>query len=209
MKNKQHLNFNHSAPDLLLMDVNGKEIQLSSLWQKKPLLLAFTRHFGCTQCKAMLEDLVASREKINNAGLNIAVILMGSVAASLDFSKKFAPGLLCLTDPDRKAYKMYGIERGGIFQTFLNFKVWKAIRMAGKMGYQVEQPPEGQDAMQMSGIFIVNRSGKIVLPYYFDHIADHPTIDLLLSGVLSTRWDQAFDAPVGPGSNGQDRGLLK
>jgi len=197
MKNKQHLNFNQPAPDLLLMDIHGNEVQLSSLWQKKPLLLAFTRHFGCTQCKEMLEELVAGREKITKAGLDIAVILMGSVEASLEFSRKFAPGLLCLTDPDRRAYKIYGIERGGIFQTFLNFRVWKAIRQARKKGYQVEQPPAGQDAMQMSGIFIINQSGRIVLPYYFDHIADHPTIDLLLSGVLSTRWDQPFDGPLG------------
>jgi peroxiredoxin len=197
MKNKQHLNFNQDAPDLLLMDVQGREVQLSSLWQKRPLLLAFTRHFGCTQCKEMLDELVAGREKINNAGLDIAVILMGSVEASLEFSRKFAPGLLCLTDPDRKAYQVYGIERGGIFQTFLNLKVWKAIRLAGKKGYKVEQPPAGQDSMQMSGIFIISQSGRIVLPYYFDNIADHPTIDLLLSGVLSTRWDQPFDGPLG------------
>jgi peroxiredoxin len=198
MKNRQHLNFNQPAPDLLLMDVQGNEVQLSSLWQKKPLLLAFTRHFGCTQCKEMLDELVAGKEKIKRAGLDIAIILMGSVDASLEFSRKFAPGLLCLTDPDRKAYQVYGIERGGIFQTFLNFKVWRAIRLAGKKGYRVEQPPAGQDAMQMSGIFIINQSGQIVLPYYFDHIADHPTVDLLLSGVLSTRWDQPFDGPLGP-----------
>jgi peroxiredoxin len=197
MINRQHLNFNQPAPDLLLMDVKGNEVQLSDLWQEKPLLLAFTRHFGCTQCKQMLDELVAGKEKINNAGLDIAIILMGSVEASLEFSRKFAPGLLCLTDPDRKAYRIYGIERGGIFQTFLNFKVWRAIRLAGKKGYKVEQPPAGQDAMQMSGIFIINQSGRIVLPYYFDHIADHPTIDLLLSGVLSTRWDQPFDGPLG------------
>ena len=201
MKNKQHLNFNQPAPDLLLMDVDANEVQLSSLWQQKPLLLAFTRHFGCTQCKAMLEELVAGRERIEEAGLNIAVILMGSVEASREFAAKFAPGLYCLTDPDRRAYKIYGIERGGIFQTFLNLKVWKAIRAAGKKGYQVEQPPAGQDAMQMSGIFIINQSGRIVLPYYFDHIADHPTIDLLLSGVLSSSWDQPFDGPVGPYKN--------
>lgn len=200
MKNKQHLNFNQSAPDLLLMDVDGREVRLSSLWQKKPLLLAFTRHFGCTQCKEMLEELVSGKEKINQAGLDIAVILMGSVEASREFSKKFAPGLRCLTDPDRKAYQIYGIERGGIFQTFLNIDVWRAIRKSTKKGYKVEPPPAGQDAMQMSGIFIINQSGRIVLPYYFDNIADHPTIDLLLSGVLSTGWDKDFNGPIGPAS---------
>ena len=51
----------------------------------------------------------------------------------------------------------------------------------------------------MSGAFIIGRDGKIELPYYYDHIADHPTLDLLLNGVLSTRWNASFDGPVGPG----------
>jgi hypothetical protein len=37
------------------------------------------------------------------------------------------------------------------------------------------------------------------LPYYFDHIADHPPLELLLNGVLATRWDHTFNGPVGPG----------
>ena len=52
------LNFNHPAPDLTLLDTAGRPVALSKLWKKRPLLLAFTRHFGCTQCKEMLEELV-------------------------------------------------------------------------------------------------------------------------------------------------------
>ena len=52
------LNFNHPAPDLTLLDTAGRPVALSKLWKKRPLLLAFTRHFGCTQCKEMLAELV-------------------------------------------------------------------------------------------------------------------------------------------------------
>ena len=55
-KNKQ-LNFNRPAPDVVLQNTAGEAVRLSSLWAEKPLLLAFTRHFGCTQCKEMLEEL--------------------------------------------------------------------------------------------------------------------------------------------------------
>ena len=71
----------------------------------------------------------------------------------------------------------------------------------GRKGYRIEPPPAGQDAMQMSGIFIISTAGQIELPYYFDHIADHPPLDLLLSGVFSTRWDRPFDGPVGAGND--------
>jgi peroxiredoxin len=197
-KNKQ-LNFDRRAPDLTLLNTSGEPVQLSSLWAERPLLLAFTRHFGCTQCKQMLDELVAGKEQIEKAGLGIAVIMQGTPEASAVFAQRYAPGLRCLADPERKAYQAYGLERGNLFQTFLNPKVWSAISNARKKGYQVEPPPAGQDSMQMSGTFIISRKGLIELPYYYDHIADHPSLDLLLSGVLSTRWDQPFDGPVGAG----------
>jgi peroxiredoxin len=197
-KNRQ-LNFNRSAPDLTLHNISGEPVQLSSLWAQRPLLLAFTRHFGCTQCKEMLDELVAGRERIEKAGLSIAVIMQGTPEATAIFAKQFAPGLLCLSDPERKAYQAFGLERGDLFQTFLNPKIWSAISKSLKKGYRVETPPAGQDAMQMSGTFIISQQGRIELPYYYDHIADHPPLDLLLNGVLSTRWDQPFEGPVGSG----------
>jgi len=55
MASKNKLNFYRNAPDVEVLDLDGQPVQLSTLWQKKPLLLAFTRHFGCTQCKEMLD----------------------------------------------------------------------------------------------------------------------------------------------------------
>jgi len=199
MKNEKQLNFYHNAPDLELQDTAGQHVRLSSLWQERPLLLAFTRHFGCTQCKEMLDELVEGKEKIDQAGLALAVITQGTPETTRLFADEFAPGLLLLADPERKAYEAYGLERGNLFQTFLNPKVWAAISRSRKKGYQVEPAPAGQDAMQMSGTFIITKDGRIALPYYYDHIADHPPLDLLLNGVLSTTWDQPFEGPVGPG----------
>ena len=199
MTRKKQLNFNNKAPDLTLLDLAGKPVPLSSLWEEKPLLLAFTRHFGCTQCKEMLDILVAGKAGIEKAGLGIAIVTQGTPEASAEFTKKYAPGLFALADPERKAYQAYGLERGNLFQTFLNRKVWKAISQARKKGYRVETPPAGQDAMQMSGTFIISKEGKIELPYYYDNIADHPSLDLLLEGVLNTRWNESFEGPVGPG----------
>lgn len=196
-KNKQ-LNFNRAAPDLVLLNTDGEPVQLSSLWKDKPLLLAFTRHFGCTQCKEMLAELVAGKERIEAAGMNIAVVAQGNPASTALFASQYGPGLLFLSDPQRSAYRAYGLERGSLFQTFLNPRVLAAVSRSTRKGYKVEPPPAGQDAMQMSGTFIISQEGLIELPYYYDHIADHPPLDLLLSGVLSTGWDQPFDGPVGP-----------
>ncbi len=199
MARKKRLNFNSKAPDLTVLDPSGKEVQLSSLWAEKPLLLAFTRHFGCTQCKEMLAELVTGKDAIEKAGLGMAVIMQGTPQATGAFTQKYAPSLLALSDPERKAYQAYGLERGNLFQTFLNLKVWKAISKARQKGFLVETPPAGQDAMQMSGTFIISKEGKIQLPFYYDNIADHPPLELLLDGVLATGWNAPFEGPVGPG----------
>ncbi len=202
MPKKEHINFYRPAPDPTLLDTSGKPVKLSSLWAKRPLLLAFTRHFGCTQCKEMLDELVNGRRRIKEAGLNIAIVMQGAPESTAVFAEKYAPGLRCLADPQRQAYRAYGLERGDLFQTFLNPKVWSAVARSRRKGYTVETPPPGQDAMQMSGTFIISRDGRVALPYYYDHIADHPPLELLLSGVLATKWDRPLDGPLGPGVGG-------
>lgn len=198
MKKDQHLNFYHKAPDSTVMTTEGQEVQLSAYWQERPVLLAFTRHFGCTQCKEMLLELVEGRQKLEEAGLSVVVVGQGSPESTAVFGRQYAPDLQFLSDPQRKAYEAYGLERGNLFQTFLNPKVWAAVSKSREKGFKVETPPDGQDAMQMSGTFIISQTGNILLPYYYDHIADHPPLDLLLKGVLGTDWAQPFDGPVGP-----------
>jgi len=195
----KRLHFNQPAPDLELLNTAGKTVLLSTLWKKRPLILAFTRHFGCTQCKEMLDELVEGKGRIDEAGLGIAVVTQGSPAATDLFMKQYAPDLLALSDPERLAYHAYGLERGNIFQTVLHPKVIRAVRESARKGYQLEEPPDGQDAMQMSGTFIINQKGRVLLPFYYDNIADHPPLDLLLEGVLSTDWEEDFEGPIGPG----------
>lgn len=200
MRKSLRLHFGQPAPDLNLPDLEENSVQLSSLWAERPLLLSFTRHFGCTQCKEMLAELVNGREALEKAGLALAVITQGNVDQTRLFAAQFAPGLYCLCDPDRQAYAAYGLERGTLFQTFLNLNVWKALRRARLKGYSIDPPPTGQDAMQMSGTFIINTEGKIQLPFYYDDIADHPSLDLLLSGIYATGWNTPLHAPLGHGN---------
>ena len=41
--------------------------------------------------------------------------------------------------------------------------------------------------------------GRVILPFYYDNIADHPALDLILGGVLATNWQAPFEGPIGPG----------
>jgi peroxiredoxin len=199
MPNTAHLKFNDPAPDLTLQGVNGKPIQLASLWKEHVLILSFARHFGCPQCKEMVDQLVTVYPDIQAKNLALAIITQGTAAQAKTFCEQRAPGILCLADPERKSYRAYGLERANIWQSFFSMNVWRSnSRLKRERGWDTELPPTGQDAMQMAGTFVISTDGRIRLPYYYDDIADHPSINLLLHGVMGMDWNQTFDGPVAP-----------
>lgn len=194
-----HLKFNDFAPDLELLDSFGGAVRLSSLWQGKLLVLAFTRHFGCPQCKEMMDRLVEYKPEMTARGLTLAVVTQGTPEAARSFCSERAPGVTCLADPERKAYQAFGLGRASLLQSVLSLKVMRSNqRLQAEKGWKPEMPPAGQDAMQMSGTFIIGPDGRVRLPYYYDDIADHPPVDLLLRGVMGMDWSTPLDSPIEP-----------
>lgn len=199
MVNLSRLNFNDPAPDLKLQDVDSKSVQLSSFWKEQVLILAFSRHFGCPQCKEMADQLATVSSDIKAKNLGLVIVTQGTPKDAKTFCSERAPGVLCLADPERKSYQAYGLERANIWQSFLSIHVWRSNRRLKKeRGWNVDLPPQGQDALQMAGTFVIARDGRILLPYYYDDIADHPSVDLLLHGVMGINWDQSFEGPLAP-----------
>ncbi|HNF93186.1 MAG TPA: peroxiredoxin-like family protein [Anaerolineales bacterium] len=190
-----HLKFNDQAPDLTLLDGAGNPVQLSSLWKKQVLVLAFTRHFGCPQCKEMVDQLIDSHQTLTEAGLLLAIVSHASPESAKAFCDQRAPNALCLADPDRTVYKAYGLYRGTLWQTILSPNIWKSNRrLARQKGIKPGVPSPGQDVYQMSGTFVIGMDGKIRLPYYYEDIADHPPVDLLLHGIMGVDWKKPFDS---------------
>jgi peroxiredoxin len=195
MPNRNQLKFNDPAPDLTLQDGNGNSIQLSSLWKKKVLVLAFTRHFGCPQCKEMVDQLIDSHQALADAGLLLAIVSHASPESAKAFCDQRAPNAVCLADPDRTAYKAYGLYRGTMWQTIISPRIWLSNRrLARQKNFLPELPHAGQDAYQMSGTFVIGTDGRIRLPYYYEDIADHPPVDLLLHGIMGVDWKKPFDS---------------
>lgn len=197
MGKNRHLKFNDLAPDMELLSVDAKPTRLSSLWQGRVLILAFTRHFGCPQCKEMLDQLVKFTPALAARGLSLGVVTQGTPEIARKFCSARAPGVLCLADPERLAYQAYGLDRATLRQSILSMRVMKANqRLEAEKGWKPEMPPAGQDAFQMSATFIIGPDGRIRMPYYYDDIADHPPVELLLGGVMGMDWSTPLDSPI-------------
>lgn len=195
MATRVQLKFNDIAPDASLLDGKGGPVRLSSLWQDKVLVLAFTRHFGCPQCKEMVDQLIDSHQLLTEKGFRLAIVSHASPEAASQFCEQRAPSAMCLADPDRTTYKAFGLYQGTIWQTLLSPRIWSSNRrLVREKGYTPEIPPPGQDAYQMSGTFIIGMDGRIRLPYYYEDIADHPPVDLLLHGIMGAEWNKPFNS---------------
>jgi peroxiredoxin len=195
MAQQTQLKFNDPAPDVNLFGMDGNLVQLSALWKLKPLILSFTRHFGCPQCKEMVDQLVDAHQSLIERGLMLAIVAHASVEATRQFGEQRASAVTCLADPDRAAYHAYGLYRGTFWQTLFSPRIWSSNRRLARMkGYKPELPHAGQDAHQMSGVFIIGTDGRIRLPYYYEDIADHPPVDLLLHGIMGSNWDKPYNA---------------
>jgi peroxiredoxin len=199
VKKRIKLKFNDPAPDVELRTVDDEPFLLSALWEGKVLVLAFVRHFGCPQCKELLDQLAQLKPALEEKGLSLAVVTQGKPAETKSFCEERIPGVTCLADPERKAYRAYGVGRGKLRQTFLSWRVLQSNRrLAKRMGWKIELPPEGQDALLMSGVFIIGPDGRIRLPYYYENIADHPPVELLLEGVMGMDWEKSFEKAIEP-----------
>lgn len=195
MAKQIYLKFNDPAPDVDVLTVEGNPTPLSALWQDQPLVLAFTRHFGCPQCKEMVDQLINAHPALMDKGLRLAIVSHSTPEAAKAFCQTRAPGITCLADPQRHAYRAYGLYRGNLWQTWLSPRIWSSNkRLAKTKGYKAEFPPAGQDSYQMSGTFIIGTDGRIRLPYYYEDIADHPPIDLILHGIMGADWSRPFDS---------------
>jgi len=204
MQNLAHLKFNDPAPDIPVLDVEGKSVQLSALWKKQTLVLAFTRHFGCPQCKEMMDELHSARPELETRGLTLAIVTQGTPESAKAFCTERAPGATCLADPERRAYAAYGLGRGTAYQTLISPSIWKSNkRLKETKGWKPETPPAGQDAFVMSATFIIGTDGRVRLPYYYEDIADHPPVDLLLKGFMGMDWSKPIEGAILPGNNPQ------
>ena len=194
MSNNIQLKFNDPAPDVILLDGSSRPLKLSSLWKQQVVVLAFTRHFGCPQCKEMIDQLIDAHPTLVDRGFLLAIVSHASPESAKAFCDQRAPNALCLADPDRSAYRAYGLSRGTVWQTLLSPRIWISNRrLARQKGFNPELPLPGQDAYQMSGTFVIGMDGRIRLPYYYEDIADHPPVDLLLHGIMGVDWKKPFD----------------
>lgn len=128
---------------------------------KRPLMLVFLRHGGCTFCRQTLSDLQDHRDEILGLGVDVALVHMGSPMEGttmlsnyeLDFFHRFS-------DPNCKLYHRFGFERGNFNQLFSLPVIWRGLK-AGILGGHGIGKPQG-DSFQLPGVVVMYHEKAIL-----------------------------------------------
>ncbi len=156
---------------------------LGALSHKKPVLLVFLRHFGCTFCREALSDLSDVREEIEDRGVQIVFVHMTNrEIADRYFTRYELEGVEHISDPDCNYYKAFGLVKGNLTQLF-GLHSWIRGFSAGVVqghGVGVQQLGDG---FQMPGIFIIQHN-KIVESFIHKLASDRPNYLQLVDGAM-------------------------
>ncbi len=157
---------------------------LEELSRQRPQLVVFLRHFGCTFCRESLSDLRERRAEIEASGCGITLIHMVDDQQAEEFFTRYELGdVPRISDPDRRLYQMFGLDRGGIRELF-GLKVWLRGVTAGLFAGHGIGGARG-NPFQMPGVYVFS-DGNLVSGYQHSQASDRPDYLGLVKQALST-----------------------
>lgn len=173
------------APDVsLTQSGNGEAVCLSRLWAERPLALVFLRHLGCAFCREHTAQLHRDAARFEAMGVAVALISVAGAEDTAAFcaERRLAPPFLCLSDPEKRAYRAYGLGRGTNSELFAPQVIRRGFQAALHGHFQ--GMPKG-DPFQMPGVFIVDRSGIIRYAHKYRDASNNPSNEELLRVLAS------------------------
>jgi peroxiredoxin len=155
----------------LIADGPARGTSIAGLSERRPLLLVFLRHLGCTFCREAAADL-RDRRAIIEASATIVVVTMSPAAEIRKFLAGYGLGDVdVVSDPDRALYRALQLSRGTIGQLF-GPRVWLRGVVAGVLGGHFVGGLKG-DGLQMPGAFVI-RAGRVAAAFRHRDAADRP-----------------------------------
>jgi peroxiredoxin len=163
--------------------LDGNAARIRELWQGRPSVTSFVRHFGCLFCHQMVQALVDTVPDIVARGARVVIVGNGSIdQARHFFSLKGLPreGVAVVTDPERESYKAMGFERG-LGRTFLHPGARRAFGGARAQGHRITGL--FGDLTQLGGLLVVKPPAQLVYLHRSKFAGDHPKMDEVIRAI--------------------------
>jgi peroxiredoxin len=180
------LDIGDAAPDAELVDGTGRSVMLSAAWATRPSAIVFVRYFGCPFCQAQVVALREDRERFEAIGADVTLVGQGTPQECADFCDSRRVPFRVLVDPDRTAYRAYGLAKGGAMQVVGPQVMLPWIRNEIRSETR-QRGLRGGSFTQMPGTFIVDADGILRFAHRSRHVADVPRNHVILRALEESR----------------------
>ncbi len=162
------------APDFVLPDERGHAVRLSDLWNERPALLLFWRHFGCGCGVGRAERLASEYLALTEAGAQCIIIGQGEPEHAAWYAEKFHIPCPILCDPEERAYRAYGLLEMDPWLLLGEPKPGPEYFRDIMQKHRAKGLPVADNPFLLPGEFVVNRAGRLVLAYRYQYCDNYP-----------------------------------
>jgi len=171
-------------PDFTYADRHGRERRLSEAWAAGPAWILWLRHCGCQFYQDAALDLGDASREFERRGLVRSCIVQGTPAEAAALCEGAGACEICVPDPERRTFSAAGLGRaqvGDVLFPSAQLKERRAQARArgAKQDWKRTFAP-GNDALQLPGAALVDRSGTIRYLHVGTHTGDLPAAGDLL-----------------------------
>ena len=125
-------------------------------------------------------------DAIAGAGVQVLTITF----ASADRLEGFRAGLELpfpvATDPEREAYRRFGLLRGSRWAVWHPRVLWKYVVLVSR-GAKLRRSNPGEDLSQLGGDFVIGADGRILLAHRSHRPDDRPDVAVLMSALAGAQ----------------------
>lgn len=112
-------------------------------------------------------------------GCGVLIVTQARPDILAGFLKRYPQPVPVVGDPERVAYRAFGLERTGWWTFFRPGVVWRYLKHMLRI--RLRAPYDGEDVRQLGGDFILNWRGEMLYAYRDPDPTRRPTVDELLA----------------------------
>jgi hypothetical protein len=163
--------------------------------EKRPLVLVFLRHFGCTFTRQILRGLQDLEQQAKQHDADLILVHMLQSGKEIDYLGDHST-VARIADPRCELYRAFGLGKGGFLELFGPHVWWRGLISVFKgcgVGHLAG------DGLQMPGAFVFWR-GAIVSSQPAKTAADLPDLSGLFNETSHIQTDRSSEAPSQTGA---------
>jgi peroxiredoxin len=169
-----------------VLERDGREVALESLWKERDALVVFVRHFACAGCSEHVTELGARLGELDALGVRTVLVGCGDPAHIDGFIERQRLGdkkVEVYTDPSLEAFRRAGLERSrwGTFGPVAITQLLRAMINGHSNG-----SPQG-DRTQQGGTLLVDKDGIVRFYDRGESIGDHAPVVEVVDAALVLR----------------------